>query len=103
MSREVLLNALVDAVNKSSHFSSIPLPAVLDNQLEELNEKFGYNKLDPKYVPSFDGPPEQKEDDEFGSIKPPTREELSKKLREKMKNLNKRIEKAPKDPKKKFT
>lgn len=100
MSREVLLNALVDAVNKSSHFSSIPLPAVLDNQLEELNEKFGYNKLDLKYIPTFDAPQEKKEEEEYPSIKPPTREELSKKLRDKMKNLNKRIEKMPKNPKK---
>jgi hypothetical protein len=100
MSREVVLNALIDAVNKSAHFSSIPLPAVLDNQLEELIDKFGYNKLDPKYHPSFDPLPEQKDENEYACIIPPTREELSKKLREKMKNLNKRIEKTPKNPKK---
>jgi len=95
MSREAVLNALLDAVQRSPHFASIPLPAVLDNPLEELNEKFGYNKLDPKFIPSFDPPPE-----EYENIVPPTKEELSKKLREKMKNLNKRIEKTPKNNKK---
>jgi hypothetical protein len=89
--RERLLNALLDAVQKSQHFSSIPLPASLDNCLEELNEKYGYNKIDKKFIPKFDDE-EVKEEPEFENIviTKPTREELSKKLRDKLKNLKKR-------------
>ena len=52
--REKLLSALLDAVQRSQHFGSIPLPAVLENPLEELNEKYGYNKIDKKFIPKFD-------------------------------------------------
>jgi len=89
--REKLLTALLDAVQRSQHFGSIPLPAVLENPLEELNEKYGYNKIDKKFIPKFDDD-DVPEKDEFENItiKKPTKEELSKKLREKLKNLKKR-------------
>jgi len=98
--REKLLNALLDAVQKSKHFGCIPLPAVLDNPLDELNEKYGYNKVDKKYLPKFedeksDEKSEEKEEFENIVIKKPTREELSKKLREKLKNHKKRVDKIP--------
>ena len=90
--REKVLSALLDAVQKSQHFGSIPLPAVLDNPLEELNEKYGYNKIDKKFIPKFDNDEVLPEKEEFENIliTTPSREELSKKLREKMKNLKKR-------------
>jgi hypothetical protein len=123
--REKLLSALLDAINKSKHFANIPLPAALDNHLEDLNERFGYNKLDKKYLPKFEG--DKEEDDTSGSddslatnlsgmsdipsVKgysedklpelesknqnKPTREELSKKIREKIKNYRKRVDKIP--------
>jgi len=94
--REKLLNALLDAVQKSKHFGSIPLPASLDNPLDELNEKYGYTKLDKKYLPKFDDQiiPEEKEFENIVITKP-TREELSKKLREKLKNYKKRTSNIP--------
>ena len=89
--REKLLTALLDAVQRSQHFGSIPLPAVLENPLEELNEKYGYNKIDKKFIPKFDDDNEPEKDEfENITIKKPTKEELSKKLREKLKNLKKR-------------
>jgi hypothetical protein len=83
---EKALSALVDAVNRSQYFSNIPLPAVLDNHLERLNDKYGYNKQFP---------------DESGNIKPivnkpvfedeePLTIDLNKKLKNKLKELNKR-------------
>jgi replication-associated recombination protein RarA len=96
--REKLLSALLDAVQRSKHFGSIPLPVALDNPLDELNEKYGYNKVDKKYLPRFeDDPPQKEEKEEFENIviKKPTREELSKKLREKLKNHKKRVDKIP--------
>jgi hypothetical protein len=96
--REKLLNALLDAVQKSKHFGSIPLPAVLDNQLDELNEKYGYTKVDKKFLPKFENdPPEKEEKEEFENIviAKPTREELSKKLKDKLKNHNKRVANIP--------
>lgn len=94
--REKLLSALLDAVQKSRNFGSIPLPAVLDNPLDDLNEKYGYNKVDKKYLPKFeDDKVEEKEEFENIIIKKPTREELSKKLREKLKNHKKRVDKIP--------
>jgi uncharacterized protein YdhG (YjbR/CyaY superfamily) len=93
--REKLLNALLDAVQKSKHFSSIPLPAVLDNHLDELNEKYGYTKVDKKFLPKFEDEPPEKEEFENIVIAKPTREELSKKLREKLKNHKKRVANIP--------
>lgn len=94
--REKLLNALLDAVQKSKHFGSIPLPAVLDNHLDELNEKYGYTKVDKKFLPKFeDEKVEEKEEFENIVITKPTREELSKKLRDKLKNHKKRMSNIP--------
>jgi len=96
MSQEVdkqkLYEALIDAVQRSKNFASIPLPAILDNQLEQLNEKFGYNKDDiPKDAkPAF---PDEKE-----PIKE-TKEEIKKKLKNKLKNLQKRRNKEQKKDK----
>ncbi len=97
--KERIYEKLVDAVSASPYFSQIPLPACLDNKLEELNKRYGYNEENvPKEArPSFDPP--TADEDEVPSIKPPTREELSKKLREKMKHLEKRRQAVP--PKKK--
>jgi hypothetical protein len=96
--RERLLNALLDAVQKSRNFDAIPLPAVLDNHLNDLNEKYGYTKVDKKYLPKFeDDPPEKEEKEEFENIviAKPTREELSKKLKDKLKNHKKRVANIP--------
>lgn len=94
--REKILSALLDAVQKSRNFGSIPLPALLDNSLDDLNEKYGYTKVDKKYLPKFDDEKsEEKEEFENITIKKPTREELSKKLREKLKNHKKRVDKIP--------
>lgn len=83
-----LYNALIDAVNRSPHFSSIPLPAIIDNQLEELIQKFKYDQLPKEYHPTFDTPKEG-EKDEFPSII------VDPKIKNKMKNLKKRIDKTP--------
>lgn len=82
-----LYNALIDAVNRSPHFSAIPLPAIIDNQLEELIQKFKYDQLPKEYHPAF----EKKEDekDDFPSIL------IDPKIKNKMKNLKKRIDKTP--------
>lgn len=82
-----LYNALIDAVNRSPHFSAIPLPAIIDNQLEELIQKFKYDQLPKEYHPTF----EKKEDekDDFPSIL------IDPKIKNKMKNLKKRIDKTP--------
>lgn len=82
-----LYEALIDAIQKSPHFNNIPLPAVIDNELEKLNEKYGYNnpEIPEEAKPKFDDP-----------VKPPTKEELQKKLREKLKHLNKRRSKVEK-------
>ena len=61
--REKLLTALLDAVQRSQHFGSIPLPAVLENPLEELNEKYGYNKIDKKFIPKFEDDDEPEKDE----------------------------------------
>ena len=54
---------------------------VLENPLEELNEKYGYNKIDKKFIPKFDDDDEPEKDEfENITIKKPTKEELSKKL-----------------------
>lgn len=83
-----LYNALIDAVNRSPHFSSIPLPAIIDNQLEELIQKYKYDQLPKEYHPKFDKPKEDDKDD-FPSIL------IDPKLKNKMKNLKKRIDKTP--------
>lgn len=82
--KEKLYQALLDAVNKSQYFGNIPLPAVLDNQLEALKEKYGYNNVPEEAKPKFE---DEKE-------KPLTKAELSKKLRDKLKGLEKKREKA---------
>lgn len=84
-----LYNALIDAVNRSPHFSSIPLPAIIDNQLEELIQKFKYDQLPKQYHPSFDPPKEGEKEEEFPSIL------VDPKIKNKMKNLKKRIDKTP--------
>jgi len=58
-----LYNALIDAVNRSPHFANIPLPAIIDNQLEELIQKFKYDQLPKEYHPSFDPPKEDEKDE----------------------------------------
>jgi hypothetical protein len=73
---------LIDCINQSKYYSQIPLPAILDNKLEELNEKYGYNKYDLKDRPNFE--------DEKEKIIKEEKLELSKKLKEKLKHLNKR-------------
>jgi len=83
-----LYNALIDAVNRSPHFSAIPLPAIIDNQLEELIQKFKYDQLPKEYLPAFD-PPKEDEKEEYPSIL------IDPKIKNKMKNLKKRIDKAP--------
>ena len=97
--REKLLSALLDAINKSKHFGNIPLPAALDNPLDELNKKYGYTKLEEKYIPKFeedkkieDKPDLEQEPKNENKL---SREELSKKLREKIKNYRKRVDKIP--------
>jgi hypothetical protein len=89
--------ALVDAVNKSAFFNNIPLPAVLDNQLEELIVKYGYDKVPEDAKPKFDDDKkvDKVEVKEFPSIVP-TKEDLRKKLKEKLKGLQKRRDKCPK-------
>lgn len=84
-----LYNALIDAVNRSPHFSSIPLPAIIDNQLEELIQKFKYDQLPKEYHPTFDQPKEGEKVEEFPSIL------VDSKIKNKMKNLKKRIDKTP--------
>ena len=86
-----LYSALIDAVNRSPHFSSIPLPAIIDNQLEELIQKFKYDQLPKEYHPTFDPPKEGEKVDEFPSIL------VDSKIKNKMKNLKKRIDKEPKN------
>jgi hypothetical protein len=88
-----LYNALIDAVNRSPHFSAIPLPAIIDNQLEELIQKFKYDQLPKEYHPTFDPPKEGDKKDEFPSIL------VDPKIKNKMKNLKKRIDKDPKSDK----
>lgn len=85
--KQRLYEALIDAIQKSPHFNNIPLPAVIDNQVETLNEKYGYNKpeVPEEQKPKFNDP-----------VIPPTKEELQKKLREKLKHLNKRRGKVEK-------
>ena len=85
--KEKLYEALLDAIQKSPHFANIPLPAVLDNQLEALNQKFGYTELPPEVQPKFE---EREKTDEEKRI------ENRKKLQEKLKHLNKRRGKVPK-------
>ena len=63
-----LYNALIDAINRSPVFDKIPLPAIIDNQLEELIQKYKYDQLPTEYKPKFEE--DKKEDDkpEFESI-----------------------------------
>ena len=88
-----LYNALIDAVNRSPYFSSIPLPAIIDNQLEELIQKFKYDQLPKEYHPTFEKPVEGEKVEEFPSIL------VDPKIKNKMKNLKKRIDKEPKNDK----
>jgi len=100
-SKAKLYEALVDAVNKSPFFNNIPLPAILDNQLEELIHKYGYDKLPEEAKPRFDDDivpkKEELEDDkEFPSIIS-TKDQLRKKLKDKLKGLQKKRDKCPKN------
>ncbi len=85
--KEKLYEALLDAIQKSPNFANIPLPAILDNQLETLNQKFGYKDLPVEVQPKFDEK-EQTEDEK--------KVELRKKLQDKIKHLNKRKQKVNK-------
>ena len=85
--KEKLYEALLDAIQKSPHFANIPLPAILDNQLETLKQKYGYNDLPEDVQPKFEEK-EQTEDEK--------KTELKKKLKEKLKHLNKRRSKVEK-------
>lgn len=91
--KQKLYEALVDAVQRSKNFSAIPLPAILDNQLEQLNEKFGYNKdnIPEDARPKFD-------DEKVQEVKE-TKEQIKKKLKNKLKNLQKRRNKEQKSNK----
>jgi hypothetical protein len=84
-----LYNALIDAINRSSAFDKIPLPAIIDNQLEELIKKYKYDQLPEEQKPKFED--DKKEDDkpEFESIL------VDKKINNKVKQLKKRIDKIP--------
>ena len=84
-----LYNALIDAINRSPVFDKIPLPAIIDNQLEELIQKYKYDQLPAEYKPKFEE--DKKEDDkpEFESIL------IDKKINNKVKQLKKRADKIP--------
>ena len=94
--KEKLYNTLLDAVQRSPFFDKIPLPAVLDNPLEELIQKYKYDTLDKKYHPTFDPKPSE----ETNVNKEESEEEMpsiliNKNIRNKVKQLKKRIEKKP--------
>jgi hypothetical protein len=81
--QEKIFSALLDAVNRSPYCQNIPLPTILDDNLEALIKKYKYDQLENKdLIPKFKEPE-----------KIITKEDLSKKLREKIKNLNKRRQK----------
>jgi len=95
-SKTKLYEALVDAVNKSPHFNNIPLPAILDNQLEELIVKYGYDKVPEDAKPKFDNnKKEEKEESEYPSILT-IKQDLQKKLKDKLKGLQKKRDRHPK-------
>jgi hypothetical protein len=94
--KEKVYNALLDAIQRSPFFDKIPLPAVLDNPLEELIHKYKYDTLDKKYHPTFDPKPSE----ETNVNKEESEEEMpsiliNKNIRNKVKQLKKRIEKKP--------
>lgn len=94
--KEKLYNTLLDAVQRSPYFDKIPLPAALDNPLEDLIQKYKYDTLDKKYHPTFDPKPSE----ETNANKEESEEEMpsiliNKNLKNKVKQLKKRIEKNP--------
>jgi len=84
-----LYNALVDAINRSPVFDKIPLPAIIDNQLEELIQKYKYDQLPAEYKPKFEEDKKEDGKPEFESIL------IDKKINNKVKQLKKRIDKIP--------
>ena len=74
------LEALVDAVHASAAFDKIPLPAILDNVVEQLNKKYHYSDLPQDKQPQFT--------DASAAPVP-----AGKKLRNKLKTLQKRRQK----------
>lgn len=82
-----LYNALIDAINKSPVFDKIPLPAIIDNQLEELIQKYKYDQLPEEYKPKFTDDKKEDQKPEFESIL------IDKKIKNKVKELKKRIDK----------
>jgi hypothetical protein len=96
--KQKIYEALVDAVNKSPFYNNIPLPAILDNQLEELMHKYGYDKVPEEAKPRFEGDivPKKEDDKEFPSVIP-TKDDLRKKLKDKLKGLQKKRDKCFRD------
>jgi hypothetical protein len=71
-------------VNKSNYYNLIPLPAVLDNRLEELIHKHRYreNDIPESALPSFDPPNEL--------VAELDKLTITKKIEKKLKNLKRR-------------
>lgn len=91
--KEKIYSALLDAVQRSPHFANIPLPAAIDNPLDELIQKYKYDTLDKKYHPTFDPKPSEETKEEPEEEMPSIL--INKNIKNKVKQLKKRIEKIP--------
>ena len=92
-----LYEGLIDAIQRSQYSNSIPLPAILDNQLEKLNEKYGYNKKfedDKGNLTEIENKPKFDDEDYEACKKQLEQEDCKGKLKNKLKELQKRRAKA---------
>jgi hypothetical protein len=99
VSKVRLYENLIDAIQRSQYSNAIPLPAILDNQLEKLNEKYGYNKKfedDDGNLKQIENKPKFDDEDYEACKKNLDSEDNKGKLKNKLKELQKRRAKTAK-------